>query len=137
MDPQCPQPIVVNRCGDCSWAHECLRQEAQQQETARAGEEKDPTWAYSTEQLLGEYLAASVARGKLQITGVDCRTTYCEVNATSADARSPEQLAKPIMDALAQGGLDLSPNMATDVGYDDGVWKLHSIISRKSKEASR
>jgi hypothetical protein len=90
-----------------------------------------------TEQLLGQFIAASAARHRIQITSIDCRTTYCEIYATSADPQASEKFGESLMDALAQDGLDLSLNMATDGGFDNGVWMMHSRIDRNLKRSSR
>jgi hypothetical protein len=56
------------------------RREAQA-EAARQAEAKDVGWAYETEQLLAQYIAAHSEVEAVEISSIDCRATFCEVKA--------------------------------------------------------
>lgn len=45
------------------------------------GEPKDPAWAYPMEQKLREHLTQKLRSGRLEVLGIDCKTTFCEIKA--------------------------------------------------------
>jgi hypothetical protein len=51
------------------------------EQVARAYEPKDPAWAYPTEQKLREYLSRRFKTIPIEVTEIDCRTTFCEIKA--------------------------------------------------------
>jgi hypothetical protein len=51
------------------------------EKSARDAEPKDPAWAYPMEQKLREYLTQKLQSGQLEVTGIDCKTTFCEIKA--------------------------------------------------------
>jgi hypothetical protein len=68
----------------CSAFHQRKHAEAEAQATA---EPKDVDWAYSTEQLLEQFVAAHPKSIVFRVATVDCRTTFCTVEAVgSADS---------------------------------------------------
>jgi hypothetical protein len=48
-------------------------------------EPKEPAWAYPMEQELREYLTQKLQSGRLELLGIDCKTTFCEIKAQLLD----------------------------------------------------
>src|SRR6185369_8379023 len=44
-------------------------------------EPKDPAWAYPMEQKLREYLTQKLQSGEVEVIGIECRTSFCEIKA--------------------------------------------------------
>jgi hypothetical protein len=65
----------------CSAFHKRKHAEA---ETKEAAESKDVDWAYPTEQLLEQFVAAHPKSIVFRVAIVDCRTTFCTVEAVGA-----------------------------------------------------
>ena len=51
------------------------------EKAARDAEPKDPAWAYPMEQKLREYMTRKLQSGQLELLGIDCKTTFCEIKA--------------------------------------------------------
>jgi hypothetical protein len=56
------------------------RRRAREREALEA-EPKDAAWAYPMEQKLREYLTQKLQSGRLEVLGIDCKTTFCEIKA--------------------------------------------------------
>ncbi|MDJ0926426.1 MAG: hypothetical protein QNJ73_02155 [Gammaproteobacteria bacterium] len=59
-----------------------MRQKREREEAARDAEPKDSNWAYETEQLLEQFMVAQPEATDIDITAIDCRTSFCEVRAS-------------------------------------------------------
>jgi len=68
---------------DAAWQRKTKGEQA-----ARDAESKDPAWAYRMEQKLREYTARRFQTIPIDVTSIDCKTTFCELKAQSF---SPEQ----------------------------------------------
>jgi hypothetical protein len=53
--------------------------ERKAEQAARAAETKDLAWAYATEQKLREYLSRRLRTSPIEVTGIDCKATFCEI----------------------------------------------------------
>jgi hypothetical protein len=76
------RPPAESRLDETKQLAECraLRERQHKAEqAARAAETKDPAWAYATEQKLREYLSRRLRTTPIEVTGIDCRATFCEI----------------------------------------------------------
>jgi hypothetical protein len=53
--------------------------------TRRQKEAKDLAWSYNMEQALRQFLATHKASASFDVVLVDCRTTFCEIEAVGID----------------------------------------------------
>ena len=51
------------------------------EKSVRDAEPKDPAWAYPMEQKLREYLTRRLRSGQLEVIGIDCKTSFCDIRA--------------------------------------------------------
>jgi hypothetical protein len=76
------RPPAESRLAETKQLAEChaLRERQHKAEqAARAAETKDLAWAYATEQKLREYLSRRLRTTPIEVTGIDCRATFCEI----------------------------------------------------------
>ena len=86
IDEQRAQPTAAARSDEAQQLAECRamwEREHRAEQVARASETKDSGWAYPTEQKLREYLSRRFETIPVEVIGIDCRTTFCEVKAQS------------------------------------------------------
>jgi len=79
---QSPPPIAAGPGSDTS--ADVLDTEISTSNAARAkrwNEERDLAWAYGAEQAIRQYLATHKAASSFEIVQVECRTSFCEVEA--------------------------------------------------------
>jgi hypothetical protein len=55
------------------------KREHEIEQAAREAETRDPDWAYPTEQKLHEYLSRRFRTTPIEVTGIVCRATFCEI----------------------------------------------------------
>jgi hypothetical protein len=60
------------------------------EQAARAAETKELAWAYATEQKLREYLSRRLRTTAIEVTGIDCRATFCEISGQGFLPQSDE-----------------------------------------------
>jgi hypothetical protein len=81
-EEQPSRPPAASRLAETKQLAECraLRERQQKdQQAARAAEAKDLAWADATEQKLREYLSRRLRTTPIEVTGIDCRATFCEI----------------------------------------------------------
>jgi hypothetical protein len=61
---------------DAAWERKTKREQA-----ARDAESKDPAWAYQMEDKLREYTSQRFQSIPIDVTSIDCKTTFCDVMA--------------------------------------------------------
>jgi hypothetical protein len=61
---------------DALWARRNAREQA-----AIDAETKDPAWAYPMEQKLREFTSRRFQSGQIEVTEIDCKTSFCELRA--------------------------------------------------------
>ena len=84
IDEQRAQPTAAARTDEARQLAQCRARWAREntaQQVARASETKDAGWAYPTEQKLREYLSRRFKTIPIEVIGIDCRTTFCEIKA--------------------------------------------------------
>lgn len=130
-----PSPDVASAESE-NWDDPCdcaigLQERIQhQEEAARSAEPKDASWAYETEQLLQQFIAADPKTSAIEISGVECRTSFCEIRAIG----TPE--LQQVFSELIQA-VELEPwstfKGRSAVGFsirDDGRKDFDAILGR-------
>jgi hypothetical protein len=79
---------------DAAW-----QRKAKGEQAARDAESKDPAWAYRMEQKLREYTARRFQTIPIEVTSIDCKTTFCELRAQSFSPEAATELTNA-MNAL-------------------------------------
>ena len=79
---------------DTAWHRRREREQA-----ARDAEQKDPAWAYQTEAQLREYTSHRFQSIPIEVTGIDCKTTYCDITAQGFTPDTAAEFNKAV-DAL-------------------------------------
>ena len=76
------RPPAASRLDETKQLAECralAERQRKAEQAARAAETKDLAWAYATEQKLREYLSRRLRTTPIEVTGIDCRATFCEI----------------------------------------------------------
>lgn len=99
-------------------------------EAARRAEPKDVSWAYETEQLLAQYIAAAPEMKGIAITSVECKTTFCEIKAIGTQDRQESfygvmhEVREQAWSTFGEGGVGRSRQR------DDGRKDFDEVIAR-------
>jgi hypothetical protein len=118
--------------GPCDCELEWIRRKQARLEATQATEAKDAAWAYETEQLLEQFIADDPAAQTIELAGVDCRTTYCEIDATvPSDASGAFEAV--VARAISEPWNTLSGYRARHSTFrDDGQLDLQVVLERAS-----
>lgn len=109
-----------------------LTRKLEREKAAREAESKDINWAYEMEQLLGQFIAAHPRATTIQVSGIECRTSFCEIKAIG-QADSWEAFIAIVEQTPNEpwSTLSLNKRMSSDF-RDDGQMDFHAIIERTS-----
>ncbi len=92
-------------------------------------EPKDPSWAYSMEQTVREYMTRRLAASQTEVTGIDCKTTFCEIKAQGF---APEASAEfnEAMKAAPQASWNDFTEVYTSQSEESAKWLLWTTASK-------
>jgi hypothetical protein len=93
----------------CEWARKV---EYQRERDRKDAEPKDPGWAYSMEQLIRQHIEANVPKGEYTQLRIDCRTTFCELEAEGTSKDGREHLMNVGQEIPNQPWSDVTPKAA-------------------------
>jgi len=82
-------------------------------------ETKDAAWAYPMEQKLREHLTQKLQSGRLEVLGIDCRTTFCEIKALLLDPEGGAEFNEAISDMNGKPWNDFR-GMGTSLSEESG-----------------
>ena len=115
--------------GPCEcWAAWYARKQ-ERENAARAAESKDINWAYEMEQLLGQFIAAHPKARTIQISDIDCRTSFCEIKAIG-HPKSRTAFHAVIDQARNEPWSTFGNRHLGSTSRDDGQREFHAIIRR-------
>ncbi|MEM6641235.1 MAG: hypothetical protein AAF610_15205 [Pseudomonadota bacterium] len=123
-----PAPPTAEAC-PCSTPQWRARKEAHER-ALRAAEPKDPDWAYAVEQQLHQLISEHPRAVELQVTTVDCRTTFCEIKATALLMPALDAFNKVIDRASLSQRFDLSAERQTTT-ETDGTLQIMARLRRR------
>lgn len=91
----------------------CARPEARARrsrlrEAALEAEPRDIDWAYATELRLQNFIAGHPRASAFEVTGIECRTTYCDVSAKTLTEGDVETFVDVVTLAARQEGTGLT-----------------------------
>ena len=78
------------------------------EKAALVAEPKDPAWAYPMEQKLREYLTRELKSGQSEVIGIDCKTTFCEIQALVLDTEGSTEFNRVISDVNEESWNDFT-----------------------------
>lgn len=116
------------------WAAWYARQQ-EREKTARAAEPKDVNWAYEMEQLLAQFIAAHPQTRAIEVSSIECRTTFCEIKAIG-NPESSEAFSAIVEQALNEPWSTSTRNSLSSTSRDDGQQDFRAIIRRTSSSAT-
>lgn len=120
----------------CACAGAWHARKEERERAAREAEPKDINWAYEMEQLLEQFIAAHPQARTIQISGIECRTSFCEIKAI-AHPGSWDAFEAVVEQALNEPWSTLSGNRSLrSNSRDDGQQGFHAIIERTSIAAT-
>jgi hypothetical protein len=122
-------PLTVEQRQQAACIALAERRHAREQAILEA-EPKDPTWAYSMEQKVREYMTRRLAASQTEVTGIDCKTTFCEIKVQgfAPEARAEFDAA---MKAAPQSSWNDFTGMYTSESEESGKWLLYGQLRRK------
>ena len=128
-------PLTVEQRQQAACIALAERRHAREQATLDA-EPKDPTWAYSMEQKVREYLTHRLAASQIEVIGIDCKTTFCEIRVQgfAPEARAEFNAA---MKAAPQSSWNDFTLMYTSESEESGKWLLYGQLRRKQFKETR
>ena len=87
------------------------------EKAALEAEPKDPAWAYPMEQKLREYLTQALQSGQMEVTSIDCRTTFCQIKALVHDLAGSTEFNQAISAVSGKPWNDFS-GMGTSISEE-------------------
>lgn len=100
LPPIATQPTAEKQQRDtCDELSERMQKRVQ---LAQDSEPKNPQWAYPMEQKLREFFAQRFQAAQIEVTGIDCRTSFCDIRAQGF---APDTSAA-FNDAISAAGLE-------------------------------
>ncbi len=115
----------------CECANAWHRRRQQREVDMRNAETKDVFWSYETEQLLEQYIAAHPRATALNISSIDCRTSFCEIRGDSPP-ESVESFQVIIDEAAEQPWSTLEFRRAGGTYHRPDRSDLRALLSRTS-----
>jgi len=98
---------------------------------ARDAEPRDSSWAEPMEQLLRQYLTAQVGKQPIDRLDIDCRTTFCRIEANGRTSAASIALRTAVQAAAAEPWANLRTGESGSTGYGDDTWKQRHFLHRQ------
>jgi len=89
------------------------------EKAALHAEPKDPAWAYPMEQKLREYLTQKLQSGEVEVIGIECRTSFCEIKALLVAPEGSPEFNNALSDATGKSWNDFT-GMGTSLSRESG-----------------
>jgi hypothetical protein len=127
-----PQPPVTEPSAEeRQLMKECYannQRRKQLEQVARDAESKDPVWAGAMEQKLREFTAQRFQLSKIEILGIDCKSTFCELKAQSSTPEAAAQFEEG-MNVLWQPPGDFRAMSASRSAQPEKT--LHTVLLKR------
>ncbi len=111
------------------------------EQALRAAESDDSAWAHAMEAKLHEYLSRRLRTTPIEVTGIDCRETFCEITGQGFVPEGDDEFRQALMDVQQQSWSDFSGSSfsqnveAGKVIYTGEVRRMESYASfRQQRE---
>jgi hypothetical protein len=104
------------------------------EQAALDAEPKDAAWAYPMEQKLREYVTQTLVSGQLEVIGIDCRTTFCEIKALLLDPEGSTEFNNAISGARGKSWNDFT-GIGTSPSEESGKTIYSGKLLRRQFQA--
>jgi hypothetical protein len=99
---------------------------------ARAKEAKDAGWSHYMEQTLSRYLATHPKAAQFDFRNIDCRSTFCEIQATGVDESTKPVWSQVTYDLQQQPWSEFDMAMSEEYRTQDGRPQYTTTFHRKA-----
>jgi len=113
--------------------NEAYQREQERQQRAWDAEPKDPAWAYAMEQKLREFTSPRLQTAQMEVSDIDCKTTFCEINAHALVPELAGQFNEVIDAVREQPWSEFTGFSVTNSG-DSGKQVQYARLSRKESK---
>jgi hypothetical protein len=137
-----PRPPEITRMmmrddpGEARLLSDCaaLREKQQQRRRdARDAQERDASWADPIEYRLREHMTAQLSKHPVDHLDIDCRKTFCRLQASGRTSESQAAFQKAAEDASKQSWANLWYAEAAGQG-ENGVWDGSVVLYRRKSQ---
>jgi hypothetical protein len=131
------RPVTVPLTVEQRQRAACIALAERRQARERAildAEPKDPIWAYSMEQKVREYMTRRLAASQSEVTGIDCKTTFCEIKAQGFAPEASGEF-NAAMQAAPQASWNDFTEVYTSQSEESAKWLLYGQLRRKQFNA--
>jgi hypothetical protein len=123
-------PGEARLLSDCAAISE---EQQQQRRAARDGQERDASWADPMEYRLREYVTAQLSKHPIDHLDIDCRKTFCRLQASGRTNESQAAFQKAAEDASKESWANLW--YAEVAGQaENGVWDGSVVLYRRTSQ---
>ena len=123
-------PREARLLSDCA----ALREKQQQRRrAARDGQERDGSWADPMEYRLREHMTAQLSKQPIDHLDIDCRKTFCRLQASGRTSESQAAFQKAAEDASKQSWANLWYAEVAGQG-ENGVWDGSVVLYRRNSQ---
>jgi hypothetical protein len=113
--------------------NEAYQREQERQQRAWDAEQKDPAWAYAMEQKLREFTSPRLQAAQIEVSDIDCKTTFCEINAHALVPELAGQFNAVIEAVREQPWSEFSGFSMTNSG-DSGKQVQYARLTRRESK---
>lgn len=130
-----PLPALAPDDQPCDCATREWQQRRQElRDEALAAEGKDGVWAYATQQELAQFIAADPRSVTFEITSIDCRTTYCTVQAIGRVHEAMDAFPDIVRNAASKL-TGIAPEVGTSSSTSEDLIELGAEFRRAAGSA--
>jgi uncharacterized lipoprotein YmbA len=123
-------PREARLLSDCAAVSE---KQQQQQRATRDGQERDASWADPMEYRLREYMTARLSKHSIDHLDIDCRQTFCRLQASGRTSESQAAFREAAEDASKESWASLW--YAEAAGHaENGVWDGSIVLYRRNSQ---
>lgn len=122
-------PGEAQLLSDCAALQE---KEQQQRRATRDAQDRDASWADPMEYQLRQYVTAQLAKHPVDHLDIDCRTTFCRLQASGRTDESETAFRKAAEDASKEPWANLWYAEVSGEGQE-GVWDLSVVLYRRDQ----
>jgi len=134
------KPAAAERIDEAQQMARCraMSERARKVEQAiRAAEGDDSAWAHATEAKLHEYLSRRLRTSPIEITGIDCKETFCEITGQGFVPEGDREFQQALTDVRQEPWSDFTGSSFSQSAEAGKVVYTGEVLRRQSYASAR